>query len=172
MPKRTKPVQRDEIRCGWRIETMPVSSMYKNRDGDLEPIANLWAPLLRSLDQERREDWEDWVKGGLSSADSPPEPITVPHPYRKLMCRHCGRIFYSADKGPRQNSGVMLYCSDKCVAAVHAAAMAPIVKARAKARAAARANRKCATCGEPIKAQRSTMQFCSVRCRVAAHRAK
>ena len=58
------------------------------------------------------------------------------------------------------------------VAAVHAAAMAPIVKALAKARAAARANRKCATCGKPIKAQRSTKEFCSVRCRVAAHRAK
>jgi endogenous inhibitor of DNA gyrase (YacG/DUF329 family) len=146
---------------------MPVSSMCKNRDGDLEPIANLWAPLLRSLDQERKETWEGWppnLKG------DPPEPITVPRPYRKHYCRHCGRAFYQADQ--RHNGGAMLYCSDKCVAAVHAAAMAPIVKARSQARAAARANRKCATCGKPIKAQRSTMRFCSIRCRVAAHRAE
>jgi hypothetical protein len=170
MPKRTKPVTRDEIRCGYRIETMPANSMHKNRDGDLEPIADLWAPLLRSLDQERKQDWEGWVKAGLDSADRPPEPITVPHPYYKRICRHCGRAFYKADKGPRQNGGVPLYCSDKCVAAVHSAAMRPIVKARSQARAAARANRKCATCGKPIKAQRSTMRYCSVKCRVSAHR--
>jgi hypothetical protein len=48
--------------------------------------------------------------------------------------------------------------------------MAPIVKARSKARAVARANRKCETCGKAIKAKRSTMRFCSIRCRVAAHR--
>jgi hypothetical protein len=136
----------------------------------LEPIANLWAPLLRSLDQERRGQWEDWVKQGVDDPDDPPEPFTVPRPYRECYCRHCGRMFYTADKGPRQNGVVMLYCSDKCVAAAHSAAMASIVKARSKARAAARANRKCATCGKPIKAQRSTMQFCSIRCRVAAHR--
>jgi hypothetical protein len=33
------------------------------------------------------------------------------------------------------------------------------------------AGRKCEACGKAIKAQRSTMRFCSVRCRVAAHRA-
>jgi hypothetical protein len=47
-----------------------------------------------------------------------------------------------------------------------------VVDVRAAARAEARANRKCATCGQPIKAQRSTMKFCSVRCRVAAYRAE
>jgi hypothetical protein len=170
MPKRTKPVTRDEIRCGYRIETMPANSMHRNRDGDLKPIANLWVPLLRSLNQERRELWEDWVKRGLDDADRPPKPIAVPRPYRKRICRHCGRSFYNGDKGPRQNGGVPLYCSDKCVAMVHSAAMVPIVEARSKVRAAARANRQCATCGKPIKAKRSTMRFCSVKCRVAAHR--
>jgi hypothetical protein len=29
----------------------------------------------------------------------------------------------------------------------------------------------CGYCGEPIKATRSTRRFCSLRCRVAAHRA-
>jgi hypothetical protein len=36
-----------------------------------------------------------------------------------------------------------------------------------------RAHRKCQSCGQPIKAQRSTMKFCSIRSAfgaVAAHR--
>ena len=170
MPKRTKPVTRDEIRFGWCIETMPANSLRKNRDGDLEPIANLWAPLLRALDQKQRETWKRWVKRGIDKGDNPPEPITMPRPFRKRICRHCGRTFYNADRGPRQNGGAPLYCSDTCVAAVRSAAMIPVVEATSTARAAARANRKCTTCGKAIKAQRSTMRFCSVRCRVAAHR--
>jgi hypothetical protein len=172
MPKRTKPVTRDEIRCSWCIETMPANSMCKNRDGDLEPIANLWTPLLRSLDRERRESWESYVKLVLDNEDNPPKPITVPRPYRKRTCRHCGRAFYNADKGWRQNGGVPLYCSNKCVDVVHSAAMVPIVKERSQARAKARAGRKCAACGKPIKAKRSTKRFCSSDCRVAVHREK
>jgi hypothetical protein len=51
-----------------------------------------------------------------------------------------------------------------------AAWIAAFLKARSKARAAARAGRHCETCGKAIKAQRSTMRFCSIKCRVAAHR--
>jgi len=165
MPKRTKPVKRDEIRCCWDIETMPASSMRKNRDGDLEPIAELWAPLLRELNLEN----EEWVSKGLSGLY---EPITVPAPYRKWRCRRCGQLFYNAARGPKRNGGEPLYCSDQCMRAVRSAAMAPVVKAKSAARAKARAGRKCATCGKAIKARRSTMRFCSVRCRVAKHRAE
>ena len=49
--------------------------------------------------------------------------------------------------------------------------LAGYVKGKSEARAAARANRKCAQCGEPITAQLSTKRFCSVKCRVARHRA-
>jgi hypothetical protein len=144
--------------------------MRRNDAGGIEPIAQLWAPLLRSLDQERKEIWESWPP---ALQGDPPEPIKVPPPLAcrgESFCRVCGRAFYQADRGYRRNSGVALYCSDKCVAAAHSAAMAPIVKAQSLARAKARANRKCETCGKPIEAQRSTMRFCSVRCRVAAHR--
>jgi hypothetical protein len=147
---------------------MPASSMRKNGGGNLEPIAELWAPLLRELNLENQKLHEEWVSKGLS--EGPYEPITVPTPYRKWRCRRCGQLFYNADNGYRRNGRVPLYCSDKCVAAVRALAMAPVVKARSKARAAARAGRKCQTCGKAIKAKRSTMRFCSVRCRVAAHR--
>jgi endogenous inhibitor of DNA gyrase (YacG/DUF329 family) len=170
MPKRTKPVQRDEVRfrpyfgapC---IETMPASAMRKNSDGTVEPIAALSAPLLRLLDQQGREDWRGYVAEGLSLRDDPPAPATVGLPYGRRHCRHCGRSFYYTERATQT-----LYCSDKCVAAVHREAMVPIVEARSKARAVARANRKCAACGKPIKAKRSTMRFCSVNCRVAAHR--
>jgi hypothetical protein len=142
--------------------------MRKNRDGDLEPIAKLWAPLLRELNLENRKLHEGWLSKGLSEGAY--EPISVPRPYRRWYCRHCGQAFYNADKGSRRNGGVPLYCSDKCTAEIRRESMAPIVKARSKARAAARAGRKCETCGKAIKAQRSTMRFCSIRCRVAAHR--
>jgi hypothetical protein len=33
-----------------------------------------------------------------------------------------------------------------------------------------RGDRQCAYCGKSVQAQRSTMRFCSVRCRAAAHR--
>jgi hypothetical protein len=170
---RIKPVRRDEVRFsgGYRgITTAPANSMRKDRHGGLEPVnVKLWAPLLRLLDQKERELWKSWVPLGLASADSPPKPITAPRWQRaaRCWCRRCGRAFYR-ERGP--DCGEYIYCSDKCVAAVRSIAAAPVVKARSARRAAARANRKCKTCGKPIKAQRSTMRFCSVRCRVAAHR--
>jgi len=172
MPKRTKPVQRDEIRAPYKVETLPANSVRKAQDGRLEPIPELWAPVLRELNLEDQKLRAEWVRDGIPS--SPGRPIEAPRPlsyWGKWFCRHCGRAFYKADKGYRQNGGVMLYCSDKCVAAAHNAAMAPIVKARSVARAKVRANRKCEGCGKAIKAKRSTMKFCSVRCRVASHRA-
>ena len=90
--------------------------------------------------------------------------VKEPWPYSqgKCKCVHCGTKFYRV---PGRRSR---YCSDQCISAVRNAAF---VKARSEARAAARANRKCEGCGKAIKAQRSTMRFCSVRCRVASHRA-
>ena len=67
------------------------------------------------------------------------------------------------------------YCSDHCQreadAPQRAKKIAKMVRRKSEALAAARAGRKCETCGEKIEAQRSTMRFCSVKCRVAAHRA-
>ena len=44
------------------------------------------------------------------------------------------------------------------------------VAERAAERARARAGRFCPVCREPVKAQRSTRWYCSVNCRVKAHR--
>jgi hypothetical protein len=80
--------------------------------------------------------------------------------------------FYKAERGMGHNSGEMLYCSDKCVKAAHKVFVAKAVKARSEQRAAWRAkyNNECLMCGKPIQARRSTMQYCSIRCRVAMHR--
>src|SRR6516225_2647728 len=84
-----------------------------------------------------------------------------PHSHGKRKCLRCGSLFY------RVPGGQSRFCSDQCANAVRNEAFS---KARSERRAQARADRECATCGEPLAAQRSTMRFCSVRCRVAAHR--
>jgi endogenous inhibitor of DNA gyrase (YacG/DUF329 family) len=150
---RSKPVQRDEVRFdGWRIGTLPANSVRKTRQGELEIIRELWMPLLRSLRRAKRVTVRaPQPQGRWRSGD--PE-----------TCRHCQRAFYRTRHAP-----LTAYCSDRCVTTVHGAAFR---KTRSERRAAARADRKCMHCGEPIEAQRSTMKFCSVRCRVASHRAK
>jgi hypothetical protein len=56
-------------------------------------------------------------------------------------------------------------------ARVRRARLAKYAATDGAARAAARSGRSCEGCGEPLKAARATKRFCSVRCRVAAHRA-
>jgi hypothetical protein len=151
---RSKPIKRDEVRFdGWRITTLPANSVRKNRQGELETVRELWEPLLRSL---RRVNKRVLIRL--------PQPRTQWRWSDKPeTCRHCQRQFYRTRYSP-----LTAYCSDQCVSAVHSAAF---VKARSEQRAAAREGRKRKVCGEPIEAQRSTMRFCSVRCRVASHRA-
>jgi hypothetical protein len=81
-------------------------------------------------------------------------------------CRHCESEFY------RTRLSGHTYCSDKCADAGQKVLVAKAVKARSEQRAAERAkwNEVCEMCQKPIKARRSTMRFCSVRCRVAMHR--
>jgi endogenous inhibitor of DNA gyrase (YacG/DUF329 family) len=141
---RSKPIQRDEVRFdGRRITTMPADSGRKNGLA-FEPIAKLWAPLLRSLKITT--------------------PLGQPDPLGPYTCRHCGRKFHHLRQG---GGGTPHYCSDQCAGIAHQAAVS---KSRSEQRALERADRACATCGKPITAKRSTMRFCSVKCRVAAHR--
>lgn len=146
---RRKPVSRDEVRFDnrrRRISTLPASAII-----DHKPIPKLWAPLLKQLNV----------------------PCPVPANSRPRACKHCGGLFYTVMAG-----GMMCkprYCSDHCQreanAPQRAKKIAKMVRRKSEALAAARAGRKCETCGEKIEAQRSTMRFCSVKCRVAAHRA-
>jgi hypothetical protein len=72
----------------------------------------------------------------------------------------------------RTRHGNPRYCSDGCVAEAtrirRNAGNADRVRVRSEERAAARADRKCAHCGEPITARRSMKKFCDGVCRMAA----
>jgi hypothetical protein len=93
---RTKPIQRDEIRFdGWNITTMPADSVRKQPDSIflVEPIPELWVPLLRSLNRVARREWAaaraapdrfPELTALLTALHGPPpkkrRPITVPQP--------------------------------------------------------------------------------------------
>jgi hypothetical protein len=178
---RRKPISRDEVRFnGKRITTMPLDSVRKNPKHywrGPEPIAELWAPLLRSLNRTRNREWnsrtasrEEQVALGIRGHKKP-SPIHAPSPPRyadPCKCEQCSRKFWRTRLGSRR------WCSDVCAEEAarikRNAGNADRVREKSEARAAARADRQCQTCGEPITAKRSTMRFCSVRCRVAAHR--
>jgi hypothetical protein len=162
---RRHPVTRSEIRFNGRyISTLPVDAVRKKDSGRIVPILELWAPLLCSLTRWRRRD-DAWAQF-FNAIGSPRKPQMPPYVWpepRLCSCQHCGREFYRL-------SGSGRYCSDVCTKASRAVRNEAMAKSRSEARAAARADRHCARCNEPIIAQRSTSIFCSVRCRVAAHR--
>jgi hypothetical protein len=165
---RTKPITRDEIRYDVRgIVALPINSVRKGKNG-LEPIKKLWAPLLRSLNEAEKKHWESMVefRAAMGWESKGPTPIMVSrYGWAEYYCHHCTRAFY------RLND-VGYYCSNKCEDAVRRVSAVKATKARSEQRAAERAkhNNKCNMCGKPITAKRSTMKFCSIRCRVAAHR--
>jgi hypothetical protein len=177
---RRKPVTRSEIRYdGKRVTTLPIDAVRKDKWGDAEPLRKLWAPLLRSLNRESKRTDELFAKDRREHVPAlkvlPWEPIRCPQPYCALLgphtCQQCRRKFYrvimSSDR----------FCCDDCAEARgrerRATRNAAMVEARSQERVAARADRRCANpdCNKPLPAQRSTMKYCTVRCRVAAHRA-
>jgi endogenous inhibitor of DNA gyrase (YacG/DUF329 family) len=106
------------------------------------PIKRLWTPLLCSLN--------------LTDA---------PWPFgRARECEHCGKKFFRVLSARHRYHS---YCSDRCIRLARSAAQSERIS---DARADARADFKCSHCGEPLDARRSTMRFCSTKCRVAAHR--
>ena len=183
---RKKPITRDEVRVEGgdmypRIVTLPVGAV-RIRGSDLETIPRLWAPLVRELNRMATEWAEspDGVKFSQWCAENGsvgPQLAATPVPTSVSgRCRHCGRRFYRARDGDRPSWQLRtgLYCSDRCQRAATEPARkrrrAAFITARAEKRAAAREDLECQRCGKPLKAQRSTARFCSVRCRVAAHR--
>lgn len=178
---RRKPVSRSEIRFDGfygRVRTLPVDAVRPGEDagfGDkyIVPIPKLWAALLQELTEWRKRDVACW-QAAFGFRQNPPDPVRLSESYHPMLlrlraCQRCGREFYNLSLNGR-------YCSDDCAKASwrdgRAGSVAAMVKARSEERAAARADRRCANpdCNKPITAERSTGKFCSVRCRVAAHR--
>jgi len=177
---RRKPVTRSEIRFnGSFIATLPVDAVREEDRGYIAPIHKLFAPLLRSLNRASKRDYDERAQAfeaiGLAQRGAW-EPISLPDRYiyrmpRLCACQRCGREFYRVTTSGH-------YCSDDCAEASQgeqrASRNAEMVRTRSKERAAARAGRRCANpdCNKRLKAQRSSMKFCSIRCRVAVHRAR
>lgn len=167
---RRKPVTRSEIRFNGRhITTLPVDAVRKDEFGHIAPIRELWAPLLRALNEWRRHD--DARTQAVTAHGSParpckPAPVRLPIRFmrpepRLCTCRQCRGEFYRV-------YGSGLYCSDRC--AEISWRETAMVKARTEPRTAPRPERHCAnaTCNKPFTARRSTMKFCSMHCRIAA----
>jgi hypothetical protein len=161
---RKRPITRDEVRVDhYRVRTLPIGSFHEK-----QPIARLWQPLLDRLQQEEMKWWESgpatkpelWGEFGESR-------VTIATPDTQASCHHCGRRFYHHHRHPSK------WCSNLCAREARAPGIAAMVKASSQARAKARAGRRCRECKKPIKdASRASKQYCSVRCRVAAFRAR
>jgi endogenous inhibitor of DNA gyrase (YacG/DUF329 family) len=180
MRGRNAPVTLDELRLEWPfkwwknpcrvgIAVAPLDA-YRLRDRgeefepDLEPNATLWEPVLAEIYAKARSR-----SGHLIG------PLPYPRPPRPnggvRDCAICGRAFVTGSE-----RGHPIYCSDAC----HKTATQPARPdrgpphnnaTRAAERAAKRMDRTCAHCGSAFTPKRSTGRFCSLRCRVAAHRA-
>jgi hypothetical protein len=160
---RKKPITRDEVRVDhFAVWTLPSGSFHRDTG---QPVAQLWQPLLDQLRQQEREWWDSGPAAKPELWGAFESRVEVAYPSAQATCHQCGRRFYCPRNGSK-------WCSDLCVREARAPRLAAVVKAKSKARAEARAGGTCKTCGEPIKAQRATKQYCSVGCRVAALRAR
>jgi hypothetical protein len=162
---RTTPITRDEIRITQyygNISTVPGDAVRVGKHR-LEIIPGMFDDLVREMNQE--QDEVSARKGKIwGSRFKPPKPKTEPRlSYAKVRvyCVQCDRRFYNA----RNCRGK--YCSDRCV---HAASSVAGSKLRTKSLAAKREGLRCKQCNKLFSATRSTALFCSIRCRVAAHR--
>jgi hypothetical protein len=160
---RRKPVTRVEIRFnGNHITTLPANTVRETEDGRVEVIEHLWTALVDSLNKAQRPKWR-------FGRVEPPNVIACPDPddgrgwHKPRQCPQCKGKFYPAMIG-NGNFEKARYCSDRCRNTKQSLA-------RSKDRAAGRARRVCAGCGQRFDARRSTMRFCSGKCRVAGHRA-
>jgi hypothetical protein len=164
---RKKPISRDEVRIEhYAVWTLPMGSFHRDGEQAGQPIARLWQPLLDQLRLQEREWWDSGPATQPELWGEFKSHVAVAYPDTQASCRLCGRRFYYHYRHRSQ------WCSDMCAREVRAPLIAAAVKARSQARALARAGGTCKTCGKPIKAQRATKQYCSVRCRVTALRAR
>jgi hypothetical protein len=178
---RRKPVTRSEIRFD-RIATLPVDAVrIEVPDKDLPwneyivPIRKLWAPLLRELTEWRKRDVAKW-QAAFGFPQKPPEPVSLAKRY--FVDRMRGGVTIGTCK-PASS----IACTATIAIARTTVPKPPgVMAAQAALRPCSRRAPKPAqppapTAAAPTpnatsrsRAQRSTMKFCSVRCRVAAHR--
>jgi len=179
--ERTAAVTRDEVRVDrWCVIAAPASAFRWGRYGSYEPITPLWGKLLAKLRAEREahlasEEHSYGYRGHcrLCGRLGPPPEVYLAKGWRsesRRECNVCGTEYLSFW---RTRSG---RCSDACWRAAKKAIKVPVtlrmLAAKKARRAAGRAGHKCAVCEAELTSLRSTRQYCSVKCRVAACRAR
>jgi hypothetical protein len=187
MTDRTTPLTRDEVRVDhwFQILTVPADA-FREREAHPRFYVpdHLAADLLAQLNRER-EARIAWYQQN----PPPPEalaamqaigswPYQPPPPQASLAhwdswlsqdyCRQCLKWFVRLEPRARTR-----FCSDKCHAEHERERWQALTDRRSADRAEDRAYLYCHHCGGDLPlAQRSTGRYCSVRCRVAAHREK
>jgi hypothetical protein len=129
----------------WNTLKLP-RVIHDYRNSGYEPLKAMWVNVTREI--ERR------VNEGRAEGDR----LGVYHPHGNalLTCRLCGGRFVG--------HGLRRYCSPACCA------KRPRGKRPSKAKPVTEAI--CVVCGRGFDRKRVDARTCSVRCRVAAHRAK
>jgi hypothetical protein len=151
------PIKRCDVRLNSRgaIITLPVRGCRARRRVDpmfgsyliYSPVKSLWLPLVRRLKVQMPESRYS----------------------RPAKCRVCRRLFLLASIEGNYSWDV---CSDQCATTWNKTNRREERRDRAAERRKAKSHRTCAHCGGPLNAERKSKQYCSVRCRVAAHRAQ
>ena len=146
---RVKPLAREDVLAyGPSLRAAPLRAFRRDRSGNYRPRVAMWRLL--------RESRDGWL-----ALD--PESITR---FKTVgRCLHCGETFL---RGYRVSARV---CSNRCARERERQRAREWAKANYQPRERTLHRTKCEQCGETFKAVRADARFCSVRCRVAAHRA-
>jgi hypothetical protein len=160
------------LKNGFRIQTGPVWAYREHpwRPWEQEPDPAAWRNILRTLQRRADADYKrrladhqatlEWRRSfGLRPVEPTPYQVGPPwHSARwpQQQCRVCRQEFFGAIN--------TRYCSRACY------------RQRPKAPRPSRAKWRdfvaCPVCQETFQPTRNDALFCSVRCRVAAHRAR
>jgi hypothetical protein len=174
----------DDVRFSsykWRFTATPLWAYARDKWGSPEPIPTLWAGLLAELRALARAGHEAHIQrrlklgrrvaDGTASADEksvfgilgrwlPEVPVILAGHYfrtRQQCCYVCHELFFAT--WPTR------YCSRRCLRARWR-------RRRQRSRTKVLEDLRCGRCGGLFTPTRSDARYCSLRCRVAAHRAR
>ena len=154
--------------CGHRWEL--IEPMLRQREAvprQSDTFRGCWSAVkgIRTV-HDKHGEWLAWVVYGRALLGGDYEINMVA---RRTTCPHCGRDAANLDEYASPLQRVCRNCRLD-----HKRALDRLAAKRRRRRSGEvvdRAEATCAHCGETFTPKRSTAQFCSTRCRVAAHRA-
>jgi hypothetical protein len=182
----------DDVRwnpSSWRFTASPLwaYSRFQYTRRYHEAIPEVWAGVVAELQAlaeaayeaalearfARRAEWKRRIDEGTAS-DAMKSVFEAAHlferemptvhaplcPNKQLLCRECGEMFFATWPTRR--------CSRRCLRAY----LRRRQQLRRPSRAKVHDDLRCGHCGGTFTPTRSDARYCSLRCRVAAHRAR